>query len=204
MRRMGSPAATIVLAASALFAAGCREHPTARSFDLARMRVQPRYEAYGASHFFADGKAMQRPPAGTIAREAPLDRTAGLAQRVPGTVTPAVLARGASRFEIFCAACHGKGGYGGSLVAANMDPPRPPSLRSPAVRAFTAGALYEVIVHGVGRMPPYASQLSEGDRWAVVAYVRALQKRPAALPFERADSERAAAIARRLSPRGGR
>jgi mono/diheme cytochrome c family protein len=166
------------------------------------MDEQPRYDVYEASRFFRNGMTMQVPPAGTVSREAVLDR--GLATGRTGSgrylaappipLTPAVLTLGRSRFRIYCAVCHGAGGYGGSIVASNMTERRPPSLRTAATRSLPAGFFYEVISRGLGRMPSYAAQLTIEQRWAVVAYVRELQSTPRAQPDERADSLRGAEL----------
>jgi mono/diheme cytochrome c family protein len=176
---------------------------------LQRMRAQPRADAYGASAVFPDGKVMQPAPPGTVAREEGLDSAVGggldsaagggLAApeaplaHVPLAGTPELLARGRSRFEIFCAACHGAGGFGGSVVAENWwPPPRPPSLRAGRAAALPSGRLYQVVTGGFGRMPPYAPVLPASDRWAVVAYALTLRDRPPADSAERDDSARAA------------
>jgi mono/diheme cytochrome c family protein len=170
---------------------------------LQRMRAQPKADAYEASSVFPDGKVMQLPPAGTVAREDDLDSVGsdGLdprgayVARVPLAETPALLARGRSRFRIECAACHGAGGFGGSVVAQNWwPPPRPPSLRSGPAAGLAAGQLYQVVTRGFGRMPPYAPDLATTDRWAVVAYALTLRGRPAADSAERDDSVRAAGL----------
>jgi mono/diheme cytochrome c family protein len=152
--------------------AACRgQREDGRGWDWNRMQVQPRYGAYDASRFFDDGRAMRTPPVGTIAREASDgDIADSVATNMPA-VTPAFLARGRDRFGIHCAVCHGEAMDGRSLVASNMDPPRPPALRGPGARVLTPEMLYAVITHGFGRMPSYASELPEPDRWAVVAWV---------------------------------
>lgn len=173
-------------------------------WDWERMREQPRYDVYERSRFFADGKVMQQPPAGTV----PLERTLGEplvtdggigeapATSIPVPVTAALLATGQSRFHIYCAACHGAGGYGGSVVAQNMDPPRPPSLRAAAARALPPGYVYRVIRDGFGRMPPFAGQLPVMERWAVIAYLHQVQGRGAEGAEEQLDSTRAAELRR--------
>ncbi len=109
-----------------------------------------------------------------------------------------------SKFRIFCGACHGVGGYGGSVVAANMTERRPPSLRTPVMAALPDQLIYTVIVNGFGRMPPYAAQLTERERWAVIAWLRQLQRTPAAAPDERVDSVRGALIRAQDSVRAAR
>ncbi|HEU4630326.1 MAG TPA: cytochrome c [Gemmatimonadaceae bacterium] len=164
--------------------------------DLERMRRQPRADAYEATTAFADGKVLQAPPAGTVPRAA--------ADTEPPTLTPALLAEGRERFAIYCAACHGAAGFGGSVVATNMVARRPPSLRSAAVRALAPRQLYAVVTHGFGVMPSYAAELTPRQRWAVVAYVGELQRTPAAGAAAVEDSLRALDIARVDSLRAAR
>jgi mono/diheme cytochrome c family protein len=145
------------------------------------MQRQPKYEAYEASALFQDGMAMRHPPAGTV----PFGKLAdpvvltGLGpdgrpvERAPIPPTAALLSRGRSRFEVVCAACHGVLGDGRSQVAINMALRPPPSLH--AYRDVPDGHIYRVISDGFGLMPPFATELSVEDRWAIVGYVRALQ-----------------------------
>jgi len=202
-RRLRPPragAAALILAAVAL--AGCGGAQSVVDRALQRMRVQPRADPYEASAFFADGMVMQRPPAGTVPRERVLepalatgrDSAGALLARVPVTVTPELLRRGRSRFRIFCGACHGVGGFGGSVVAANFTERRAPSLRTGYAAALPPGLVYQVSTAGFGRMPGYASELSAEDRWAVVAYAQSIRGRAAADSAERDDSLRAAAL----------
>lgn len=186
---------------------GCGRAQTDLDRWLQRMHDQPKAGAYGASAAFPDGKVMQAPPAGTIAREEVLESGAGAgrdssgayASRVPVPVTPGLLARGRERFRVLCGACHGAGGFGGSVVAANWAPPRPPSLRSGAAATLPPGRVYEVVRDGFGRMPSYSADLPASDRWAVVAYALTLRGRPPADSAEQDDADRAAALARRDS-----
>lgn len=183
--------------------AACGRGQRGRGWDWERMRQQPRYDIYESSNVFANGRVMQSPPPGTVAREQVVGDASlatGMADgryvtEVPVPVTSELVATGRTRFDIFCAVCHGAGGYGGSMVAMNMQPPRPPSLRSDTMRALPPGSLFQVITNGFGRMPSYAAQLSVRERWAVVAYVRQLQQTTsAATPEARADSARAALL----------
>jgi len=196
-------AKAMLLMATLLALAACDGIQPVVDRALQRMRSQPRAGAYGASPVFPDGKVMQPPPAGTIAREdgpdsagsAGRDAAGAYVARGPLPETPALLARGRSRFRILCAACHGSGGFGGSVVAENWwPPPRPPSLRTGPAAALPAGQVYQVVTSGFGRMPPYAPDLSASDRWAVVAYALALRGRPPADSAERDDSVRAAGL----------
>jgi len=166
---------------------------------LQRMYDQPKAQAYEASEVFPNGAVLRPPPAGTVAREDVLDRDIGLGldsagkplARVPLEVTPALLTRGRRRFAIACAACHGPGGFGGSIVAENWLPPRPPSLRSGVAALLPPGMMFQVITNGFGRMPAYAGDLPVPDRWAIVAYVLTERGRPPADSTERTDSARA-------------
>ncbi|HEX4682419.1 MAG TPA: cytochrome c [Gemmatimonadaceae bacterium] len=176
----------------------CTRSQERERVDFERMRVQQGYGLYGTSGSFANGQSMQSPPAGTISREHAAEQQSSTARAptrdAPVTITPALLARGKDRFDIYCAVCHGAGAFGGSIVAENMGRPRPPSLRTAAVRAQPAQYLFDVATRGKGRMPPYAPQLSFGDRWAVVAYIRQLQSSASSSADQLADSVRARQI----------
>jgi mono/diheme cytochrome c family protein len=90
-------------------------------------------------------------------------------------VTPDLLLAGQARFETFCAPCHGVRGDGRSTVAANMDLRRPPPIAGRAARALPPGRIYQVVHEGYGLMRSYADDLlSPEERWAVVAYLMAL------------------------------
>ena len=199
--------AALRLAMVSLALAGCGRAQTDVDRWLQRMHDQPKAAAYGASAAFPDGKVMQPPPAGTIAREDVLEPSAGpgrdssgaYAAHVPLPVTAELLARGRERFRVLCGACHGAGGFGGSVVAENWEPPRPPSLRAGPAAALPPGRVYEVVSDGFGRMPSYAGDLTASDRWAVVAYALSFRGRAPADSAERDDAQRAAALARRDS-----
>jgi len=145
------------------------------------MQRQAKYKAYQPSSYYPDGLAMRDPPEGTVPYQGLLDPTVetGLgADGKPLALSPlpfdqALLARGKARFDVTCAACHGVLGDGDSQVALNMSLRRPPSLH--LYRERPDGYIFQVISEGFGLMPSYAHSLSVHDRWAVVAYVRALQ-----------------------------
>jgi len=190
-----------LLAAAVLALAACGGQGAVDT-ALQRMRTQPRYDPYERSGFFSNGAVMQPPPEGTVSREQVLgagtaagrEPGGGYLAEVPVPVTADLLSRGRSRFEIYCAACHGAGGYGGSVVAFNMVERRPPSLRRPELSKLPAGYYYQVITAGLGRMPSYAADLPVSDRWAVIAYLRELQRRTSSTAEERDDSLRAAEL----------
>ena len=154
---------------------------------------QPRERAYRVSDFYEDGLAMRAPPEGTVPHErhtmnltltdgiasftgrvAPNgERLVRYASRIPVPVTPALLALGRARYDVTCATCHGPLGDGDSIVARQMSLRPPPSLHRYANRA--PGYIFEVATHGFGLMASYAAELTTEERWAIVAYVRALQ-----------------------------
>jgi hypothetical protein len=161
------------LAVLLLLGAGCEQ----------KMRDQPRGEAYTASRFFADGQSSRPLVPGTVAQgDARLDALLeeGLedgkpSSRFPFAVTREVLARGRQRYDIFCALCHGRTGSGGGMIVERGFR-RPPSFHDDRLRQAPAGYLYDVIRRGFGAMPDHAQQIEPRDRWAIVAYVRALQR----------------------------
>ena len=175
-----------LLAASCLVGLpACRSENTLHELDFSwnRMQVQPRYEAYRESKFFEDESAMRTPPRGTEPyATTPEDAavTDGVVAgheltTIPLSVTMQLLDRGRTQFDIVCAACHGVAGDGNSIPAHYMGR-KPPSLAEARVRALPSGRIYEIIRDGYGLMPSYATHFDARDRWAVVAYVRALQR----------------------------
>jgi mono/diheme cytochrome c family protein len=172
MMRALAPRLTVPALALALLA-GCE------AFDP--MITQQKVKPYRESAFWPNHISMRAPPAGTVAREDVISPEVATGRgpdgrvltRVPVPVTRALLERGRQRFEINCAACHGYLGDGVSLVARNMSLRPPPSLLARA--AQPDGWYFQVMSEGFGLMPSYASALTPEERWAVVAYLRALQ-----------------------------
>jgi mono/diheme cytochrome c family protein len=150
------------------------------------MERQPKARAFAANPFFEDGRAMRQPPPGTVPRERIVQNPALTRGRVgdkdvteiPFPLTRAVLDLGHRKFDIYCATCHGLVGDGRSPVAANMALRLPPNLHDRA--GMAVGHYYQVIANGFGLMPGYAAELNVEERWAVVAYLRALQLSQAA------------------------
>ncbi len=140
---------------------------------LQRMMQQRRVDTWEPSPVFSDGRGLRAPPDGTIAQDAPDERE--ITDDFPGPITRDQLERGRSRFEITCAPCHGPLGDGQSVVADNFELRRPPSFLDERRRGLSPGAIHRVIRDGFGLMGAYRHQLNEADRWAVTAYVRALQ-----------------------------
>jgi Cytochrome C oxidase, cbb3-type, subunit III len=163
------------IAAVALLAA-CGEETI---FDP--MERQPKARAYAANPFFEDGRAMRQPPPGTVPRERVVHDPALTRGTVDGKdvtefplpLTRAVLDLGHRKFDIYCATCHGLVGDGRSPVAANMSLRLPPNLHDRA--GMPVGHYYQVVTNGFGLMPGYSAELDVQERWAVVAYLRALQ-----------------------------
>jgi mono/diheme cytochrome c family protein len=147
------------------------------------MHDQPRYEAFEASALFADGRASRPRVPGTVARgEREHDahflegRVAGeFASEFPMAVTRAVLERGRERFDAFCAACHDRVGTGqGIVVARGLK--QPPSFHVERLRQAPPGYVFDVITRGFGSMTDLSDRVPPADRWAIVAYLRALQR----------------------------
>lgn len=165
-----------------------REFPRTQLFP--DMDQQPKFKAQGPNPLFADGRAMRPRVAGTVAYgEGRQDDhlTRGIAgndwaKTFPLPVTGAMLRRGREQFNIFCAQCHGLDGLGQGPVAVRAERLQegtwvaPASLADDLVRSRPVGHLFHTISNGIRTMPPYGDQIAVEDRWAIVAYVRALQR----------------------------
>ncbi|PWB80509.1 MAG: quinol:cytochrome C oxidoreductase, partial [Candidatus Methylomirabilota bacterium] len=146
-----------------------------------QMADQPRYKPLARSTFFEDERASRPLVPGTVARDQlradePLftGRSAGtLVDTFPFPVTHALIERGQERFNIFCAPCHDRTGSGqGMIVRRGFR--QPPSYHIDRLRQAPVGHFFEVISDGFGAMPDYSSQILPRDRWAIIAYIRAL------------------------------
>lgn len=150
--------------------------------DRADMVAQDRARQWDENQFFADKSSMREPVAGTVARDAP-----DVPAPQPAVITAALVARGRTEFGIFCTPCHGDSGDGRGMIVQRGFP-RPPPLWLPRLEDAKASYLYDVITHGHGAMYSYADRVKSADRWAVIAYVRALQQsqdaRPESLPAD--------------------
>lgn len=152
--------------------------------DLNRMIDQPHYTTYEACETCPAGTIMMLPPAGTVARSTPIERpelatgriATGYLSQVPLAVDRGVLARGRDRFDIYCAACHGRLGDGVSKVAENMTLRKPANLLMPPYLDYPPGRIAAAIAEGYGLMRSYVAELPVADRWAVAAYVKVLQR----------------------------
>jgi cytochrome c553 len=144
---------------------------------------QPRYKPLDASALWADGMSARPLVEGTVPYKSStvgdplysgLDAAGNFRPGIPFEVTLDVLERGRERFDIFCAQCHGRTGQGnGMIVQRGMKVP--PSFHEPRLKAMPEGYYFDVITNGFGVMYPYATRIEPRDRWAITAYVRALQ-----------------------------
>lgn len=151
---------TATAVALSLLLAGCDQN----------MDVQPKYSEYSPAPLFRGG-TLRNPPKGTVARD-DLERDAQIKTKPP--LTSELLQRGQQRFNIFCSPCHGASGDGdGIIVQRGM--PRPTSYHADRLRAADDQYLFDVITNGHGAMYSYAARVPPHDRWAIVAYIRALQ-----------------------------
>ena len=146
------------------------------------MHDQPSYTPMEASAFFPDNTASRPPVAGTVPRGELRDDELlyrGTVDGQPADVFPfpiddAAMARGQDAFNAFCAPCHGRTGRGDGIIVQRGFT-RPPDLTDENARSMPLGHFFNVITNGFGAMPDHAAQIRVRDRWAIVAYVRALQ-----------------------------
>jgi len=169
------------------------------------MQDQPRLKPYKESDFFKDGKAMQNPPDGTVARgelnenkafytgkkenadpniqvETTTDATGNTlvssfpndVEEFPIPVTKELVDRGQERYNIHCIVCHGPVGKGDGMVVRRGFP-QPPTYHDDRLRNAPVGHFFDVMSNGWGKMNGYSTAISTSDRWAIVAYIRALQ-----------------------------
>jgi len=141
-----------------------------------QMATQRKDVVYGQSGLFPNGVAMQAPPEGAVARGT-LAAAATLAARPP--MTAALLERGRERYMIYCAVCHDAAGYGHGVVPSRGFP-QPPSFHSERLRQAPTQHFVDVITNGYGVMYAYRDRVAPADRWAIAAYIRALQLSQAA------------------------
>jgi mono/diheme cytochrome c family protein len=162
----------ILLASALLLLAGCRED----------MQNQPYYRPLRESDFYADKRSERPLIAGTVAR-GHLDAdtyfyTGKIGSNdgdyMPFPVTAEVMTRGQQRFNIYCAPCHSELGDGNGMIV-QRGYKRPPSYNADRLRRAPIGYFFDVMTNGFGAMPDYAEQVPAQDRWAIAAYIRALQ-----------------------------
>ncbi len=161
-----------VLCLSALLT-GCRQD----------MHDQPKYTPLRPSDFFLDGRSARPLIEGTVARGHLNDDIAFYTGKGPDgkpvdtfpfAVTAEVMQRGQQRFNVYCSPCHDRLGNGDGMIV-RRGYRKPPSYHIDRLRQIPNGYIFDVITNGFGAMPDYAAQIPTADRWAIVAYVRALQ-----------------------------
>lgn len=150
------------------------------------MDQQKRFEAQEKNEFFSDNRAMRKPVEGTIARgnlkDDPalyqgINEDSSFVEEIPVDVTKSFIYRGKDRYEVFCTPCHGITGEGNGIIMENNYGYVPaPSFHIDRIRNVNNGYIYSAITNGIRTMPSYATQIPVKDRWAIVSYVRALQR----------------------------
>lgn len=146
------------------------------------MHDQPKVRPYRESRFFSDGLSARPVVPGTVARGQLREDDAlylgkvegNPVERFPFAIERATIERGRERYDIYCAPCHDRVGNGQGVVV-RRGYRRPPSFHADRLRLAPVGYFYDVITNGFGVMPGYASQVPVHDRWAIIAYLRALQ-----------------------------
>jgi mono/diheme cytochrome c family protein len=158
-----------------LMLVGCRQD----------MHDQPRFKPFAKNDFYTDLRSARPLIEGTVARghlheetyfyTGTVGNSSTPGDYMPFPVTEEVLDRGRLRFNTYCAPCHSRLGDGNGIVPAHGFPRKPSSYHIERLRKAPLGSFYGVITHGFGIMPDYSAQVSPKDRWAIVAYIRALQ-----------------------------
>jgi REP element-mobilizing transposase RayT/mono/diheme cytochrome c family protein len=187
----GGRALPMLLTIAALFFASCRPD----------MMNQPKAKPLSESDFFSNGANARQPPAHTVARGDAREDTAfytgqtnGIyVTQLPVKLTRDLMSRGREHFEAICAECHDRTGSGNGMVVQRGFP-QPPSFHVDRLRNAPIGHFFDVITNGYGVMYSYATRVEPEDRWAIAAYIRALQlshnaKLPEVDPSERATLE---------------
>ena len=169
---MTSASRSLVIACAAIvcvLAGGCQIRQD--------MADQPKYTPLSPSPFFDDGRSERPLVENTVARGSIADEDLFVPKEsnaFPLPLTPELLNRGHERYRIFCSPCHGIQGDGNGMVSMR-GMKHPPSYHDPRLRQVSNGYLYDVITNGFGGMLSYSAQVPPADRWAIIAYVRALQ-----------------------------
>ena len=155
-------------ALAGVFTGGCIQQ------DMAR---QPKNKPLSPSTFFEDGRSERAPVENTVARGSLADDELYVpkdSNAFPLPLTPELMTRGQERYKIFCTPCHGLQGDGNGMIAMR-GMKHPPSYHQDRLRQVPNGYLFDVITNGFGGMLGYSAQIPPKDRWAIVAYLRALQ-----------------------------
>jgi len=164
--------AAVVSLASVAALAGCRQD----------MQDQPKFYPQRGTTFFADGRSVRPQVQDTVARGQLHEDSyfyTGMVNGQEGTVMPfpvtmEVLQRGQERYNIYCSACHSRVGNGAGMIV-QRGYSKAANFHTPRVQAAPLGHFFSVITNGYGAMPDYSAQVTPADRWAIVAYIKALQ-----------------------------
>ncbi len=158
---MSAPLPIVLASTLAILAlAGCKQED---------MYTQQSSRTWDRNRVFEDGTSMRHPVAGTVARDAPNPPAPQ-----PPSITADLVSRGQQRFDIFCTACHGAAGNGQGMIVQRGFP-QAPSFVQGKLRDAKAEVFWNAMTQGYGAMYSFATRISPNDRWAVIAYVRALQ-----------------------------
>ena len=174
----------IIIAGSII--SGCARERTSDNSPIhlvPDMDNQEKYNAQSKSEFFADGSAMRQPVEGTIARGHLRDDTgyytgkneSGQYIDNPREIDLELMNRGQQRYDIYCSPCHSKVGDGRGIMIQHEYLP-PPSFTDDRILKMKDGNIFEIVSNGIRNMPSYAHQVNIDDRWAIIAYLRALQR----------------------------
>lgn len=162
------------------------------------MKDQPKFEVYEKTSFFTDGRSERPLIDGVVARGLLKEDEAfytgkvegKLIEKIPVPVTKELLERGRERFDIYCIVCHGAVGAGDGMVIRRGFKPVPPTFHSDKLRQIEDGHFFDVITNGFATMQDYSAQIEPADRWAITAYVRALQLSQNAKISQLAESDK--------------
>jgi mono/diheme cytochrome c family protein len=145
------------------------------------MRDDSRIKPYEANPVFADGSSARPIDPNAVARGTSVDlaltsgkQDGAVVSAFPVTVTSDIVARGQDRYTVYCVPCHGAAADGKGIVSGYFNP-KPANLITDTMRAQPVGHFFDVITNGKGAMFSYSSRITPADRWAVIAYIRALQ-----------------------------
>lgn len=185
MKKTATPS-RLLLVGLALVLSSCRGETSKKPpvHPNLNMDFSVSFKPQEKNNFYEDGRSMRLPVEGTVARgQANLDteyhegKTAAgdFVPKIPVEVTREMVKRGQDRYEVFCTPCHGGTGEGDGLVISRGYVP-PQTYHQDRLRDVEDGYLYDVIANGIRNMPAYRRQIPTEDRWAIVAYVRALQR----------------------------
>ncbi len=174
----------IILACTVVVSSCFRGTPTENSSIhlILNMDDQEKFEPFEKNTFFKNESAMRMPVPGTVARDDSLTEVSEEHSHHltnPLKLSSSVMERGQQRYNIYCSPCHGAVGDGKGIVAlrgATLGFVPPTDFHSDAMIKTTDGHIFHVITNGIRNMKPYAYQVSENDRWAIIHYIRALQR----------------------------